>query len=83
MDIIQLKSSIPSEWKEKLKRYTPLPQNISLENQIKINNKIIMIEQSTCNLFYWHIISTHMHNPAAIQKLSDYYPEFNTADSKV
>ncbi len=83
MDIIQLKSSIPSEWKEKLKQCTSLPQNIPSENLIKINNKIIMIEQSTCNPFYLQLINTNMHKPAAIQKWSNHYPEFNTAYSKV
>ncbi len=81
MDIIQLKSIISFEWKEKLKQCTSLPQNIqSKKNLIKINNKIIMVEQSTCNLYDWHIIKPNMHKAAAIQQWSDHYSEFNTAD---
>ncbi len=35
MDIIQLKSSIPSEWKEKFKQCISLPQHIPSVNLIK------------------------------------------------
>ncbi len=83
VNMIQLKSSIPSEWKNKLKQCTTLPQNIPSDNIIKMNNKIITIEKSTCKLFYWHIINTDIHKPTAIQKWSDPYPDFKTADSKI
>ncbi len=83
MNMIQLKSSLPSEWKSKLKQCTTLPQNIPSDNIIKINNKIITIQKSTFKLFYWHIINTDIYNPTAIQKWSDHYPHFNTANLKI
>ncbi len=81
MNMIQLKSSIPSELKNKLKQCTTLPQNIRSDNLIKTKHNIITIEKSTCKLFYWHIINTDIHKPSAIQQWSDHYPDFNTADS--
>ncbi len=83
MNMIQLKSSIPSEWKNKLKQCTKLPQYIPPDNIIKLNNKIITIDKSTCKLFYWLIINTGIHKPTATQNWSDHYPDFNTADSKI
>ncbi len=68
MNMIQLKSSIPSVWKNKLKQYTTLPQNIPSDNIIKVNNKIITMEKSTCKLFYWYIINTGIDKPTATQK---------------
>ncbi len=73
MNMIQFKSSTPSKWKNKLKQCNTLPQNIPPDNIIKINNKIITIEKSTCKLFYWHIINTCIHKPTATQKWSDHF----------
>ena len=83
MNITQIKSSIPLAWKIKLKQCTSMPNDTPSDNIIKVNNKSITIDKSTCKLFYWHIINTNIHKPTAIQKWSDHYPDFNTADSKV
>ncbi len=64
LDIIQIRSSIPIEWKETLKQCSLMPKSIPSGNIIKINNKMKAIEKVTCNLFYWHFINIDVHNPS-------------------
>ncbi len=39
MSILQIKSSVPSSWKIKLKKCTMMPANIPTVNRIGIDNK--------------------------------------------
>ncbi len=69
LDIMQIKSSIPIEWKEKLKLCSFMPKNIPSGNIIKINNKIKTLENVTCKDFYWQLLlNTDPHTPKALQK---------------
>ncbi len=66
LKVLQIKSCIPTLWKNKLNQCTHMPKNIPKGNIIHINNKNITIEKTTCKDFYWHIINT------------DTYTHFNT-----
>ncbi len=79
LNIMQLKSSIPIEWKESLKQCSQMPKNIPSGNTIKINNTIKTIETVTCKELYWHLMNTDPHTPIAVQKWSSHYPTFNEA----
>ncbi len=80
---MQLKSSIPSEWKETLKQCRQMPKNIPSGNTININNTIKTIEKVTCKEFYWHLMNTYPHTAIAVEKWSSHYPTFNEACTNV
>ncbi len=67
LNIIQLKSSIPIEWKETLKQCSQMPKNIPSGNTIKINKTIKSIENVTCSEFYGHLMNTDHYTPIAVQ----------------
>ncbi len=52
MSILQIKSSVPSSWKIKLKQCTMMSANIPTGNRILINNKNTFIEKTSCRDFY-------------------------------
>ncbi len=80
---MQLKSSIPIEWKEKLKQCSQMPKNIPSGNTIKIINTIKTIEKVTFIEFDWHLMNTDPYTPIAVQKWSSHYPTFNEACTNV
>ncbi len=47
MSILQIKSSVPSAWKNKLKQCTMMPANIPTGNRIFINNKNTVIGKTS------------------------------------
>ncbi len=52
MSILQIKSSVPSSLKIKLKQCTLMPANMPTGNIIFINNKNTFIENTSCKDFY-------------------------------
>ncbi len=52
-------------------------------NIIKINNKIKTLEKVTCKDFYWHLLNTNAHTPAASHKWYIHYPIFKEASANV
>ncbi len=72
MSILQIKSSVPSSLKIKLKQCTMMPANIPTSNIIFINNKNTFIEKTSCKDFYWHIINTNTYTPTSRKNWSDY-----------
>ncbi len=83
MSILQIKSSVRSSWKIKLKQCTMMPANIPTGNRIFINNKNTFIAKTSCKDFYWHIINTRTYTPTSRKKWSDHYPDFHSADTNV
>ncbi len=51
MSILQIKSSVPSSWKIKLRQCTMMPANIPTGNRIFINNKNTFIEKHHVKTF--------------------------------
>ncbi len=78
--MIQIRSSIPIEWKETLQQCSLMPQNIPSGN-IKINNKMKSIETVNCKSFYWHLIKIDVHNPSSVKQWSNQYPIFKEAST--
>ncbi len=58
---MQLRSSIPIEWKETFKQCSQMPRKIPSGNIIKINNTFKTIETFACKEFNWHLINTDPH----------------------
>ncbi len=81
--MIQIRSSIPIEWKETLKQCSLIPKNIPSGNIIKINNKMKAIEKVTCKEFYLHLINIDVHNHSSVKKWSSLYPLFIEASTNV
>ncbi len=69
--ILQLKSTIPIEWKKNNQMPKSIPSG-NFGNIMKINNKFKTIEKVT-----WHLINTGSHTPMAVKRWSWYYPIFN------
>ncbi len=83
LDMIQIRSSIPIEWKETLKQCSLMPKNIPSGNNIKIKNKMKAIEKVTCKEFYWHLINKDVHNPSSVKIWSSQDPIFKEASTNV
>ncbi len=78
---MQIQSSIPSEWKEKLKLCSLMPKYIPSGNIIKSINKIKTLVNIICRDFYWHLLNTDPHTPTALQ--NGHYPIFKEANANV
>ncbi len=81
--VFQIRSSIPIEWTETLKRCSLMPKNIPSGNIIKINNKMKAIEKVTCKEFYWHLINIDVHNSSSVRIWSSQYLIFVEASTNV
>ncbi len=51
MSILQIRSSVPSSWKVKLKQCTMMPANIPTGNRIFINNKNTLLKKQHVKIF--------------------------------
>ncbi len=63
IECLQLKSCIPTEWKEQISKVKILAIKIPDGNCIVINKKYTNIENAQCKDFYWHLIEKDQHNP--------------------
>ncbi len=79
---LQLLTSIPKLWKNKIKTLTIYRNNIPVSNGINVNNKILNIEKKNAQTFYWHLINKVSHITNNILKWCETYPDFKTADPK-
>ena len=76
LDLLQIKSAIPFQWKTDLKKKMNHPKIPSAQGiKIKINEYYKDINEVKCKDFYWHIINSKNHKSTSVHKWSKIYTQ--------
>ena len=78
---IQVRQSIPIHWRNTIS--TCIDKGATDVDKIQILNKFVKMENLTCKMFYWTLISTKYKEPQCKTKWAEYFPLFKKADDSV
>ncbi len=82
IECLQLKSCIPTEWKDQISKVKILANKID-GNCIVINKKYTNIENTQCKEFYWNLIERDQHNPKSKKAWTKEFPDLETVNDCV
>ena len=83
LNVLQLRQSIPSQWRSVLLHRTNVDIktfNATNEIIVHINGKIYPLEEVSCNMFYIKLVEYKGREPTCIRKWKEDYPKFNDAE---
>ena len=75
MELNQIVSAIPKEWKTLLRSQTVNDKPFTLQEDLsmKIGNRYKKITKVLCKEFYWQLVNKVCHRPTAIEKWEELY----------
>ncbi len=83
IQILQIRQSIPLEWRNITNKESINENNIDQKLQINLCGTLKPITKISCKDYYWHIINKAKHEPTAKTKWSDIYNEFKEVDNDI
>ncbi len=83
IECLQLKSCIPTEWKDQISKFNILANNILDGNCIVNNNRYTNIENTQCKDLYSHLIEMDQYNHNSKKDWIKEFPDLETVNDSV